>query len=343
MFPASQDTVHDETYKKLFAFPRMVEDLLRGFVAAPWSDEIDFSTLEKLSAEYVSDELLTRHGDAVWRVRLRQNWLYLLVLLEFQSQDEPRMALRILAYTSLLYQELVRNGAVGAGERLPAVLPVVLYNGEPAWRAPRDVGDLIAPVGPALAPYQPTQRYCLVDERRAGEDDLKGDNLMAAVVRLEQSRSPADLLQAVDALRARLAEPGDHELRRAFADWVRQAAERLTPRGAELPPVRTLEEVRMTLVERVAEWPKQWLREGREQGLEQGREQGLAHERALLRRQAASRFGEDTAGRLSEALAQVADPERLAEVGEWLVRCDTGAELLARVAKMAGGRRGAGA
>ena len=37
------------------------------------------------------------------------------------------MALRILAYTSLLYQELVRNGAVGAGERLPAVLPVVLY------------------------------------------------------------------------------------------------------------------------------------------------------------------------------------------------------------------------
>ena len=91
----------------------------------------------------------------------------------------------------------------------------------------------------------------------------------------------------------------------------------------------------MTLVERVAEWPKQWLREG----LEQGREQGLAHERALLRRQAASRFGEDTAARLSEALAQINDPERLAEVGEWLVRCDTGAELLARVAGTAGGHQ----
>ena len=167
----------------------------------------------------------------------------------------------------------------------------------------------------------------MVDERRAEEDDLTDDNLMAMVVRLEKSRSPADLLQAVNTLRARLAEPGDRELHRAFADWVRQAAERLTPRGAELPPVRTLEEVRMTLVERVAEWPKQWLREG----LEQGREQGLAHERALLRRQAASRFGEDTAARLSEALAQINDPERLAEVGEWLVRCDTGAELLARV------------
>ena len=326
--------MHDEIYKKLFAFPRMVEDLLRGFVAGPWSAEIDFSTLEKLSAEYVSDELLARHGDTVWKVRLRESWLYLLVLLEFQSRDEPRMALRILAYTSLLYQELVRNGAVGAGERLPAVLPVVLYNGESAWRAARDVGDLIAPVGPALAPYQPAQRYCVVDERRVGEDDLTGDNLMAAVVRLEKSRTPADLLRAVDTLRAPLAGPGDGELRRAFVDWVRQAAARLTARGEAPPPVRTLEEARMTLVERVAEWPKQWVREGIEQG--------LAQQRALLRRQAAARFGEDTAERLAEALARVTDPERLAEVGEWLVRCDTGAELLARTAGMADRRRATG-
>ena len=171
-----------------------------------------------------------------------------------------------------------------------------------------------------------------------GEDDLTSDNLMAAVVRLEKSRTPADLLRAVDTLRTRLAGPGDSELRRAFADWVRQATERLTPRGEALLPVRTLEEVKMTLVERVAEWPKQWVREGIEQGLEQG----LAHERALLRRQAASRFGEDTAARLAEALAQVTDPERLADVGEWLVRCDTGAELLARTAGLADRHRATG-
>ena len=46
---------------------------------------------------------------------------------------------------------------------------------------------------------------------------------------------------------------------------------------------------------------------------------------------AALRFGADTAERLEEVLAGVADPERLAEAGEWLVRCETGDELLARV------------
>ena len=74
---------------------------------------------------------------------------------------------------------------------------------------------------------------------------------------------------------------------------------------------------------RVGEWPKQWLREGLEQGIEQ--------QRALLCRIAAARFGAETAARLATVLAPIADPVRLAEVGDWLGRRDTGAEFLARV------------
>ena len=330
--------MHDEIYKKLFSFPRLVQDLLRGFVAGPWSRVIDLKTLEKLPAEYVSDDLSTRRGDAVWRVRLRgERWLYLLVLLEFQARDEPRMALRILTYTSLLYEELVRNGAVGAGEALPPVLPVVLHNGESAWRAALEVGELIAPVGPSLAPYQPAQRYCLVDERHLAEDDLPSGNVMTAVVRLEQSRSPADLKRVLENLASWLRGPDDGELRRAFVDWVRLLADRLVPPGSPVPRVATLEELRMSLEERVAEWPKQWMREGMEKGIEHGLGQGIEQQRALLRRQAALRFGEETAARLAGLLARVSGAARLAEAGEWIVRCGTGADLLARVAALAAG------
>ena len=74
------------------------------------------------------------------------------------------------------------------------------------------------------------------------------------------------------------------------------------------------------------------MREGRDQGVREGMVQGLAHERTLLRRMAASRFGTETAERLAETLAGITDPECLAEIGEWLVRCETGGEFLARVA-----------
>ena len=154
--------MQDPNYKCLFSFPRMVEDLLRAFLPAEVLAELDFSPLDKLPAEYVSDELLQRHGDCVWRLRWRGGWLYLLVLLEFQSAEEPRMALRILTYTSLLYQELVCNGALDARGRLPPVLPVVLYTGETRWGAAVEVGELIAPVGAELAPYQPSQRSLVV-------------------------------------------------------------------------------------------------------------------------------------------------------------------------------------
>ena len=77
------------------------------------------------------------------------------------------------------------------------------------------------------------------------------------------------------------------------------------------------------------------VRQGRVEGICQGRAEGirrgLEHERELLRRQAALRFGADTAERLSGVLDGITDPDRLAEVGECIVRCDTGSEFLARV------------
>ena len=38
---------------------------MRSLVPGDWLDEIDFSTLEKLSAEYVGDDLRKRRGDTV--------------------------------------------------------------------------------------------------------------------------------------------------------------------------------------------------------------------------------------------------------------------------------------
>ena len=319
--------LYDENYKRLFASRLMVEHLLRACVPDELLAAADLASLRKVSAEYISDELRKRHGDTVWRLRIGGRRMVLLVLLEFQSEDDRWMALRILTYTGLLYQELIRNEAPEVATRwLPAVLPIVLYHGVAPWTAAREMGELIAPVGRWLAPFQPRQGYYVLDERHVVEDDLPRGNLLRAVVGLEQSRSPEDLLRVVEALQGWLRDGPAGELQRAFLDWVQQMAERLAP-GGTVPTARTLEDARLTLVERVAEWPKQWRREG----VEQGREQGVEQQRALLCRIAEARFGAETASRLATMLVPIADPVRLADVGDWLGRCDTGAEFLARV------------
>ena len=162
----------DPVYKRLYAFPEMVADLLRSLFP---DDALgaDYDSLRRLPAEYVADDYRQRRGDAVWRLNAESaqgGWLHVLVLLEFQSTDDPSMALRVLEYTAMLYRELLREGS-GGGELLPPVLPVVLYNGDLPWRSAAQVRDLVARTGSALSPYQPSQRHVVLDERRAAADD----------------------------------------------------------------------------------------------------------------------------------------------------------------------------
>ena len=319
--------MNDAAGKLLFSHPRMVEDLLRGFAARGWSDTLDLTTLEKLPAEFVSEDLRQRRGDTVWRVRFRGRPLHALVLLELQSTVERYMALRLLTYAGLLYQDLVRRGALGPDGELPPVLPIVLYNGRSPWTAARELEGTMAPVAGTLARYQLAQRHFVLDAGRCAEDDLPRRNLVSALVRLERSRSVEELRRAVITLIEWVRGLGESELERSFAEWIGQV---LVPRhsGEEkgLPPGTKLEEIPAMLAETVQEWY--------EKERAKGREEGRAEQRVLLRRLAARKFDAATAEQLAGRLAAIPDPERLAEVGEWLLECEDGRELLQRVERL---------
>jgi hypothetical protein len=137
----------------------------------------------------------------IWRVRWGQDWLYVYLLLEFQSTVDRFMAVRILSYVGLLYQDLIRSGQLTASGQLPPVLPLVLYNGVRRWQAPQEVAELVATVPGGLERYRPCLRYFLLDEGRFTEDDLAPlRNLAAAPFWLENSRTPADVQRVLRAL-----------------------------------------------------------------------------------------------------------------------------------------------
>ena len=128
-----------------------------------------------------------------------------------------------------------------------------------------------------------------------------------------------------------LREQDDEELTAAFSAWAEQVLLPRRFRGTGPGSLPRLEEVRTMLAENVREWTEQWVEQGLEQGREQGLEQGRAEERALLCRQAARKFDDAVARRLADALAGVGDPVRLAQVGDWIIECETAEGLFARV------------
>ena len=332
----------DPGYKLLFSHARMVEDLLRSFVPEPWVNGLDFSTLERVSASAVADDLRERHNDIVWRVcwgdsEGGQRWLYVYLMLEFQSTVDSWMPVRVLTYVGLLYQDLIRQKLVQAGERLPPVVPILLYNGDRPWSAACDLEPLLEPVA-GFDAYRPRIRYLLLDEQHLDEQALVGaQGLVQALFQLERSRSPQAMSEVLAALTAWLDAPGNAELRRAFTEFLRQVLLPARLPGIELPALNDLSEIRVMLSERIKEWTEQWkqqglaegLEQGRAEGLEQGLEQGLQkglqkgleqghrREAELILRQLRRRVG-DVPAAMAEPIRAM-PPERLEALGEALL------------------------
>ena len=281
----------DASYKLLFSAPEVVRDLVLGFIPDDWLHSLDYSTLEKVPGSYVTDDLRHRADDVIWRVRAEGEWIYLYLLIEFQSSVDAWMAVRMMSYVGLLYQDLIRRGEVLPGRRLPPVLPIVLYNGDAKWTAVTDIAALIPKAPGRIAKYLPKLEYLLIDENQYSEAELAGlKNLVAAIIRFEHPENEQALLGLIDLVNDML--DGKPELKRTFAIWIRALLLRQSRHTLALPKVRDLKELKMTLAERFDQWAQKYEQKGIEQGIEQGIERGIEKGEALvLQKLLTKRFG----------------------------------------------------
>ena len=221
------------------------------------------------------------------------------------------------------------------------MLPLLVYTGDRSWPMPT-LRQLTAPAG-GLQRWQPDLEMLPLDATTLSADD-GNVNPAAALLRLQRCRQAAELADLTAPIAA-LFRALEREGRRAF--W-----ERLSDALAQMLAVRfggrkDIKELRRALrnmedptmlAEKVTQWYEEALdkgrSEGRRQGMSEGRRQGVAeglsHERALLRRLAAGRFGVATGNALATLLASEEDVERLAEVGDLVVACNSAEELLRR-------------
>ena len=180
-----------------------------------------------------------------------------------------------------------------------------------------------------LALREAGYRVTVIDDLSSGRrDSVPGD---VPLVRLERGRSREDVGAVLGALDEWLSESGNEALRRAVGEWMRQVYAPGRSAQATRPVVENRTEAQTMLRERVKEWNMQLLEEGRAEGRAEGQAEGRARQAELMRRMAARKFGYDTAERLAERLERVRDSEHVAEIGEWLIECESSEELLERL------------
>ena len=348
---------YDASWTRLFSHPFVAAQLVR-LVLPELAGTLDLSTLKPLHTRWARSRPPTRAegddaerklraagayalrtGDQAWRVwHAGDAGSSLILPVEYQSSPDGRMGLRSLEY-ALLAHEMESRRSLDTDGWL-RVLPLVLYSGGARW-ARNDPPWAIRQVH-VLSDGQPSlplgAAALLLDADSHGSDDSNA-NVVASLLSLnvapDWEAMQVGLVRLASTLREALPPERAAPLIDDLVDWVSVCQPQLSTELLDSTR-RTLkreEEPEMMALARMGiEYPRRLRAEGLAEGIEKGREEGLAHERELVVRLATRKFDAATAGQLGVLLAG-ASATRLAEVGDWIIDCNTGEELLARASQ----------
>lgn len=271
----------DSLYHRLFSHPLMVEHLVRDFVPEVLAEGVDFTRMQRVNSKFHARRGRRREGDIIWRLPMLSGTdIYLYVMIEFQSKIDCWMAIRTQVYTGLLWQEIIYEKKLKKCDKLPPLLPIVLYNSNQRWCAPLITTKLVElPPGSRLWPWQPQVCYYLLDEGAFPGDTLAAchDSLAALLFRLERCHDPATLTALVtEAIGWFRQHPGYEELKLLLTELIQQAADEPKCRTAGMVIPNDILEGPSMLAGRMGEWVEQWFAEGMAKGLADGEARGMA-------------------------------------------------------------------
>ena len=248
---------NDSAYKYLFSSPEVVHQLLTRFVDDEVIAGIAVEDIEPFDKSFVSDAFVDRESDVIYRVNTGGGEVYIYVLIEFQSTVDKRIPIRMLHYILGLYDQLYRRSRAG---KLPAVFPILLYNGSAPWTVARKVEELIDPsIG---ARYIPRFEYYPIIEREIADETLERiRGVVAAVMYLEKRRDDRELHNAIDHVIELLEETNPEQLR-MFGVWLNQMFRAAVSRQ-QIERIEGLREVRSMLSEVIDQIENRGRQEGR--------------------------------------------------------------------------------
>ena len=337
----------DQAAKQLFVGDVFADALQAAMpeVAA----RLRLETMEPLPTEYIGPDRIKRFGDAAFRVTFRKSRFpptgapgaqrrgrrsYLLLAGEFQNRNEGRMAHRVREYALWMEEHYRHQGVIREGEH-PPVLALVIHTGSGRWTAPNgmEFSDVLPKrAARQLAAYQP-QAYIALDAGRHSTLDLLPGNRLRAAARLAGRASARELAERLAEEWKRFGGTENARFRRGMLAWAEEAVLGFPESGVELPDFDELEgleekDMAFLLEDCVQEWKAEWREEGRDEGERVGRAKG---ERDLLERLAERRFGAEAARRLSTALNGTPSRERLTDLADLVVRCETAEDFVAQL------------
>ncbi|MDE7274730.1 MAG: Rpn family recombination-promoting nuclease/putative transposase [Lachnospiraceae bacterium] len=186
------DNPHDKGYKRIFSIKRNFLDFIKKYIGFDWMMGLTEDDLELIDKEYVTDQFDTYESDLVYKVNTKAGSIYLFFLFEFQSYNDFTMPFRLLVYMTAIWLDYFKNSDKNKrkqkGYRLPAIMPIVLHNGERSWTASHRFREMIRQED-LFGKYVVDFEYVLVSVKRLTASQIKSSNTLVDNILLADKKN----------------------------------------------------------------------------------------------------------------------------------------------------------
>ena len=142
------NNIHDKSYKDLFSNKELFISLIQNFVKSSWGKELSKENITLVNKSYVLSDYEELESDIVYKATIGNSEVIFYILLEFQSSVDYSMPIRLFLYMSEIWREVLKNTGKNDVKRkdfrLPAIIPLVLYNGEYKWSVEKSFKNIIS-------------------------------------------------------------------------------------------------------------------------------------------------------------------------------------------------------
>ena len=203
--PVKNTKAKDNGNKLVFGNATLCAQFLRGYTDIEMLKIVQPEDIEDISERCLPMWQEGRDSDTVKKIRLDGESLYLIAIIEHQSDVYYDMAFKLLRYIVMVLtdyeaeQEKLYKGITKTKDfKYPPILPVVYYEGTESWTAVRSFKDRVH-LSDVFGKYIPDFEYLLVPLTSYSNQELiqKNDEL-SLIMLINKLRSSADFKKLQD-------------------------------------------------------------------------------------------------------------------------------------------------
>ena len=265
---------HDKLIRETLGRKETALDFFKNYLPSHLLELIDLDSLEISKDSFIEKELKEFYSDILYKVKFKDDEGFIYLLLEHKSHKAELVQLQLLGYIHQIYCLHLKQIKTN---RLPIIIPMVLYHGKTKWEFGTRFSSIIQGPCDLLTEYIPDFSFILFDLTQYSDEEIKGHVVSKTLIMALKHISQGDIFKKLPEILSLLREILEKDtglqyletlLRYLFSTIENKDIDKVK----EIVEKTLLEKKGGSIMTTIAE---RFINEGKQQGIQLGFQQGM--------------------------------------------------------------------